>query len=285
MKNKTLSLTFVYLIYIVAYIAGYFSSLWIKDHIYLQLFFMDVVATIVIWLFSIVLKNTSLYDPYWSLTPWAIATYLLIVTKSNNVYTFILYLIFSIWSWRLTVNWMITFDNLKWEDWRYKDYRNKLPRVIYEGLNLVGLQMMPTVLVYLGLLPLLALIINGANVLSLIGGVIILVGILLETLADHEMHTFLRTTTERKVCQVGLWKYSRHPNYLGENLIWIGVYVSMVVAIAEYWYLFAGALLILLLFEFISIPLMEKRQISRRSDYVEYIKTTPRMLPFTKIKK
>lgn len=285
MKNKALSLTFVYLIYIVAYIAGYFSSLWIKDHTYLQLFFMDVVATIVIWLFSIVLKNTSLYDPYWSLTPWAIATYLLIVTKSNNVYTFILYLFFSIWSWRLTVNWMITFDNLKWEDWRYKEYRNKLPRVVYEGLNLVGLQMMPTVLVYLGLLPLLALIVNGANVLSLIGGVIILAGILLETLADHEMHTFLRTTKERKVCQVGLWRYSRHPNYLGENLIWIGAYVSMVVAIPEYWYLFVGALLILLLFEFISIPLMEKRQISRRSDYVEYIKTTPRMLPFTKIKK
>lgn len=284
MKNKVLSLIIVYLIYIVAFIGGYFSSFWISN-IYLKLFFMDVVATIVIWLFSIVLKNTSLYDPYWSLTPWAIATYLFIVTKVSNVYTFVIYLIFSIWSCRLTINWMITFDNLKWEDWRYKDYRNKLPRVVYEGLNLVGLQMMPTVLVYLGLLPLLALIINGANALSLIGGAIILVGILLETLADHEMHTFLRITTERKVCQIGLWRYSRHPNYLGENLIWIGLYVAMVVAIPEYWYLFVGALLILLLFEFVSIPLMEKRQISRRSDYVEYIKTTPRMLPFTKIKK
>lgn len=284
MNNKVFSLTIVYFIYILAFIGGYFSSLWINN-IYLKLFFMDVVATVIIWIFSIFLKNTSLYDPYWSLTPWAIATYLLIVTRTSNVYTFIIYSIFSIWSWRLTINWMITFDDLKWEDWRYKDYRNKLPRLLYEGLNLLGLQMMPTVLVYAGLLPLLVIINNGAGPLSLIGGAIILIGILLEFFADHEMHTFLKTTKERKVCVLGLWRYSRHPNYLGENLIWIGLYIALVMSLPNYWYLFFGALLILLLFEFISIPLMEKRQIARRPDYLDYIKTTPRMVPFTKRKK
>ena len=285
MKNKVLSLLLVYLLYIIAFIGGYFSSFWIKDNIYLQLFFMDFISTIIIWIFSMIIKNTSLYDPYWSLTPWVIATYLFIIMKVNNVYTLILYLVFSIWSWRLTINWMITFDDLKWEDWRYKEYRNKLSRPLFEVVNLIGFQMMPTVLVFGGLLPLLVLINNGVSVYSIIGSVVIFIGILLEFFSDHQMHKFLRETKERKVCQVGLWKYSRHPNYLGENLIWIGLYIALIVSYVNYWYLFIGALLILLLFEFISIPLMEKRQISRRSDYIDYVKTTPRMVPFTKFKK
>ena len=284
MKNKYLSLAFVYLLYAIAFVGGYFSSIWISS-IYYQLAFMDIVATLIIWVFSIVIKNTSLYDPYWSLTPWALATYLLFVSKVNNVYTFILYIMFSIWSWRLTINWMITFDDLSWEDWRYKSYRTKYNRFIYEFINLFGFMMMPTILVYTGLIPLLLVIVNGANAFSLFGSALVLLGTLLEFFADHDMHTFLKETKERKVCDKGLWKYTRHPNYLGENLIWIGLYVALVVSLPQYWFYFVGALLILLLFEFISIPLMEKRQIERRPDYLEYIKTTPRMVPFTKLKK
>ena len=285
MKNKVLSLILVYSLYIIAFIAAYFSSRFIKDNIYLELFFMDVIATVIIWIFSIVIKNTSLYDPYWSLTPWALASYLFIINKVNNPYTLILYLVFSIWSWRLTINWMITFEDLKWEDWRYKGYREKLPRPLFEILNLVGFQMMPTVLVYAGLIPLLVILNHDASAFSIFGSVVILLGILLELFADHEMHTFLSTTKEKKVCQVGLWKYSRHPNYLGENLIWLGLYIALVVSLPEYWYLCIGFIAIFLLFEFVSIPLMEKRQKERRSDYFDYIKSTPRMVPFTKFKK
>lgn len=284
MKNKALSLAFVYFLYAIAFVGGYFSSIWISN-IYYQLAFMDIVATLIIWVFSIVLKNTSLYDPYWSLTPWALATYLLFISKVSNVFTFILYIMFSIWSWRLTINWMITFDDLSWEDWRYKSYRTRYNRFIYEFINLFGFMMMPTILVYVGLIPLLLVIVNGANAFSLFGSALILLGTLLEFFADHDMHTFLKETKERRVCDKGLWKYTRHPNYLGENLIWIGLYVALVVSLPQYWFYFVGALLILLLFEFISIPLMEKRQIERRPDYLEYIKTTPRMVPFTKFKR
>ena len=284
MKNKALSLAFVYLLYAIAFVGGYFSSIWI-DNIYYQLAFMDIVATLIIWVFSIVLKNTSLYDPYWSLTPWALATYLLFISKVSNVFTFILYIMFSIWSWRLTINWMITFDDLSWEDWRYKSYRARYNRFVYEFINLFGFMMMPTILVFAGLIPLLLVIANGANAFSLFGSALVLLGTLLEFFADHDMHTFLKETKERKVCDKGLWKYTRHPNYLGENLVWIGLYVALVVSLPQYWFYFVGALLILLLFEFISIPLMEKRQIERRPDYLEYIKTTPRMVPFTKFKR
>ena len=286
MKNKILSLVVVYVLYVLAYLGGYFVGILIKDNLYLSLFIMDVVATGIIWLFSIILKNTSLYDPYWSLTPWVMFTYLLIIFKVHNIYTFILYTVFSLWSWRLTMNWMITFKDLSWEDWRYKGYREKLSRPVYELLNLVGLQMMPTIVVFAGFVPIIVLTkYDGTSALSLIGSAIILVGTLLEFFADHQMHVYLRKTTEHVTCKEGLWKYTRHPNYLGEILIWIGIYVALVSSMPEWWPVFSGALWMILLFEFISIPLMEKRQKKRRPDYEEYIKTTPRLVPFTKFKR
>ncbi|KAL7718235.1 Steroid 5-alpha reductase C-terminal domain-containing protein [Entamoeba marina] len=46
-----------------------------------------------------------------------------------------------------------------------------------------------------------------------------------------------------KVCNVGLWKYSRHPNYLGEICMWWGVYFMYLSVDQTYWYSFVGAVL------------------------------------------
>lgn len=285
-KNKPISLILVTLMYIIAFVGGYFSSIWIKD-IYLQLFFADVVATIIIWIFSLIFKNSSVYDPYWSLTPWVIATYLLIKTNYYDIYLLIVYIVFSIYSFRLTINWAITFDNLTWEDWRYQNYRKNLNPFMFHIANFFGIQMMPTILVYGALLPLLICINNTySHPLMLIGAAITLIGTILEFFADHQMHKFLRTTKEKKTCSLGLWNYSRHPNYLGEILIWIGLFISLIVVDISYWYIGYGCLLIILLFEFISIPMAEARHKKRRSDYIDYIKSTSRLilLPKRKIK-
>ena len=277
-ESRVLSLTIITLIYSLSFITGYFSFYWM-DNLYIKFFLMDVIATITVFIFSVIFKNTSVYDPYWSLTPWAILTYFFISFKAFSIYNIVIYIVFTIWSWRLTINWVITFPNLTHEDWRYSYYRNKLDTFKFQVVNFIGLHMIPTVLVYGGLLPLLVLFVNGNNSpLSLIGAFIILIGVILEFVTDHEMHSFLRSTKERITCRNGLWNYSRHPNYLGENIIWIGCFTAMVVVLPHFWWLFFGFVLMILLFEFISIPLAEKHHKSRRNDYVDYIKTTSRML-------
>ena len=122
------------------------------------------------------------------------------------------------------------------------------------------------------------------NALSLIGSVVILIGTLLELFSDHYMHKFLKSNQQNEVINIGLWKYSRHPNYLGEILIWVGVYLILLLSAYEYWYLFVGMLLMILLFNFISIPLAEKRQLSKRSTYKEYQLETSRLLILPKKK-
>ena len=81
--------------------------------------------------------------------------------------------------------------------------------------------------------------------------------------------------------RVGLWKYSRHPNYLGEILVWWGVAICSVILIPSKWYLITGAIANTLLFLFISIPMAEKRQ-SRKPGYYEYKKQTRILLPIKK---
>lgn len=91
------------------------------------------------------------------------------------------------------------------------------------------------------------------------------------------MH-FLRTTTEKVTCRRDLWKYSRHPNYLGEILIWVGVYCSLLLTDYSLWFTFIGIIIMLFLFIVISIPMMEKRQVNRRSDYKDYQRKTSILL-------
>jgi len=114
--------------------------------------------------------------------------------------------------------------------------------------------------------------------LIIIGAAIMLLGTALEFFADIQMHKFRKNNTDKdKVCDVGLWKYSRHPNYLGEILVWVGVYAFWLALAPELWPLGIGAVAMFCLFWFISIPLMEKRQLERRAGYAEYRAKTSKL--------
>ncbi len=284
LKEKCFDLLIFFLFYLISYVIGYFSSFYIEN-IILRLFVFDVISTFIIYLLSLVIKNSSLYDAYWSLTPWVMLTYLIILNYTNlNIYHYIVYIVFSFWSFRLTLNWIITFENRKWIDWRYQDLKAKSNKYTWQFINFFGIMMMPTLLVFVAFIPLIYAININLNALSLIGSLIILGGTILELFSDHYMHKFLKSNQHNEVINIGLWKYSRHPNYLGEILIWVGVYLILLLSAYEYWYLFVGSLLIILLFNFISIPLAEKRQLSKRSNYKEYQLETSRLLILPKKK-
>lgn len=284
-KEKSIDLLIFFLFYLASYVVGYFTSFYIEN-IILRLFVFDVIATFSIYLFSLVIKNSSLYDAYWSLTPWVMLTYLIVLNYNNlNIYHYMVYGVFSFWSFRLTLNWIITFENRNWIDWRYQDLKAKSNKYTWQFINFCGIMLMPTLLVFVAFIPLIYAININLDAFSLIGSFIILIGTFLELFSDYYMHKFLRSKYHNEVINTGLWKYSRHPNYLGEILIRIGVYLALLLSAYEYWYLFVGSLLIILLFNFISIPLAEKRQLSKRSNYKEYQLETSRLLILPKKKK
>ena len=280
--KKFRDLTIVFLIYAVAYGAGYAACFMLENTI-LKFFVFDVAATLVTFVFSLILHNSSVYDAYWSLTPMLMSIWLFIEMRAFSVWQIIFLVVFNIWSLRLTINWIIVFTDFSYEDWRYKKYREENKPFMWFILNLIGIHYMPTFIVFAGMLPLFEIVNCDMNALSLIGDAVILLGTALEFFADKQMHTFLKMSkdsTEKTTCRGGLWNYSRHPNYLGEITVWWGIFLVMLPFALTSWYYIAGAVAVTVLFNAVSIPLMEKRQLKRRSDYAEYCKTTSRLLIF-----
>ena len=133
MTIKTKGLLTVLSAYIIALFLGFVSLKFSSHHTSMfQILIADVIATFVIYSFSVFYKNSSFYDPYWSVIPPFIAFFWL--AENNyiiNIPSLLLMISVLFWSLRLTYNWMKTWEGLHHEDWRYIDMRNNL------GLSLI----------------------------------------------------------------------------------------------------------------------------------------------------
>jgi steroid 5-alpha reductase family enzyme len=85
-----------------------------------------------------------------------------------------------------------------------------------------------------------------------------------------------------EIIRHGLWRYSRHPNYLGEIMMWWGVYMICLSSRPTAWFLGFGACMNTALFLLISIPLAESRLAGYKTGYSEYRRQTRMLLPFPK---
>lgn len=288
-KSKIKGLILLLIIYVIATFAGIGIYILLKPYLHplLCVLIADVVATIVVWLTGIPLKTASVYDPYWSVQPIVIGILLMIDFSAYNLGTFLYLGALAFWAIRLTFNFCIEFTNLNYIDWRYASYKAKYPK-IYQLINLFGFCMMPTLLVYATSLPVFVYIINGYdfNFLNIIGLSIMVIATFLELFADVQMKKFRRERKSRsELNRIGLWKYSRHPNYLGEISFWYGVAAVAFIGNFSSWYLPIGAILNTLLFVFISIPLAENSMKSYKDGFEEYKRETRMLLPIPRFKK
>ena len=114
-----------------------------------------------------------------------------------------------------------------------------------------------------------------------IGLSITLIGILGESLADYQLSTFASKSTDKKsVCKTDLWKYSRHPNYFFEMVIWIGIYLFACGSKYGWLTIYAPAIITYLLIKVTGIPPAEASSLKRRGDaYREYQRTTSPFIP------
>lgn len=235
----------------------------------------DVAATVFVYFVSLLTGNATVYDPYWSVQPMIIVPLLMAHTGAVTPGSILLLILIELWGLRLTANWVYTFKDLSKQDWRY-DNLKKSSGVLYPIVNLIGIQMMPTLVVFACQMPVIAYLEAGApfSVWSVFGAALLFAGIMLEFIPDIQKHSF-RARGGKGVMNEGFWKNGRHPNYLGEILIWWGVYSFVLAAAPELWWTFFGAFLNTLLFVFISIPMAEKQSALRHTEeWEEYKKNT-----------
>ena len=123
---------------------------------------------------------------------------------------------------------------------------------------------------------------SSLTIWVILGVAIWLISLAGESLADRQLDAFRRNPDNRgKVCQVGLWRYSRHPNYFFEWLHWFS-YPLMALGAPHQWLTWLGPVIMLLfLFRLTGIPYTEKQALKSRGDaYREYQKTTSVFFPW-----
>lgn len=244
----------------------------------------DVVATLVIFGFSRLHHNSSFYDAYWSVIPPLLAVYWWSESSPdvNDLRNWLVLGVILVWAVRLTANWVYTFPGLHHEDWRYPLVRENAGRFELVA-DLVGIHLVPTLQVFLGMVPVyVATTQVGRDVgwLDWLAAAIGLGAVALEWGADTQMHRFVKTRSSGQVMDQGLWGWSRHPNYFGEISFWfaLGVF-GLAASPSDWWWVFVGALGMVVLFLTVSIPMMEKRSLERRPSYQDVIDRVPVLVP------
>ncbi|MHA1995975.1 MAG: DUF1295 domain-containing protein [Candidatus Hodarchaeales archaeon] len=123
------------------------------------------------------------------------------------------------------------------------------------------------------------------GVIGYIGLVIWIIGFAFEAIADYQKNKF-RSLPENKgkFINTGLWSISRHPNYFGEIVIWIGIAIIALPTLESWrWLTLISPIFVALLLTKISgVPLLEKRADEKwgnQEDYQEYKKATPVLVP------
>lgn len=189
----------------------------------------------------------------------------------------------AIWGTRLTFNWARGWKGLKHEDWRYQVLRSKTG-VYFPLVNFFGIHLFPTTIVFLCMLPAYFAVRQQAyeaGVLDVIAFMICIIATLIELVADEQQRNFRsERKDDRDFCTIGLWRYSRHPNYFGEVLFWWGIYLFVLAANASFWWTIIGPALMTMMFIFISIPMMEEHMLQKNPEYAKYQRYISMLVPW-----
>jgi steroid 5-alpha reductase family enzyme len=246
----------------------------------------DLTATILVFFFSVVMNNSSAYDPYWSVKPIVIAVAYLFIfhIDSLNIRQWLVLIGTTLYALRLTSNFYRDWPGFVHEDWRYVNFRKSSGKA-YWLVSFLAIHFFPTVMVYLGCLAMYSIFSGDGRALNLwdLAGVIVLIGsVIYAFVADEQLRSF-RNKPENKGMTIttGLWKLSRHPNYLGEISTWWGLAFFAIAAGCSNWWTLSGPVAITIMFIFASIPLIEKRNLELRKGYREYRSKTSMLLPLS----
>ncbi|MDA8754903.1 DUF1295 domain-containing protein [Luminiphilus sp.] len=251
-----------------------------------NMFWADIAATVAIFVFSRLYKNSSFYDAYWSVIPPLMALYWTMAATAQGIdMTRAWLVVILVWLWgvRLTANWATFWPGLEHEDWRYGPIKTNAGK--WNALaDFSAIHLFPTVIVFAACLPIYAAVAMDArplNALDYLAAAVTLIAILIELVSDIQLHRFLTHRKPGEIMKTGLWALSRHPNYFGEWLFWAGLALFGLAAVpSAWWWVLPGAIAMLVMFLVASIPMIDKRSVERRPEYQAHMARVSGFVPW-----
>ncbi len=239
----------------------------------------------VTWRLSLRHDNFSFVDVTWSLSFAPVAILYAAGGSGWPLRRLVIGFLIVAWSLRLGIHlWRRVARHHPEEDPRYRVLREewKGPGLARSFLFFFLAQ---ALLVWLLTLPVFLIAQNGSpalHPLELAGLVVWAIALLGEALADRQLEQFKEATRGDKlaVCQRGLWRYSRHPNYFFQSLLWWGLFLMALPVPWGWTAILAPLAMLFFLLKVTGIPLTEQLSVEKRGDrYREYQRTTSPFIP------
>jgi len=235
---------------------------------------------VIVWLLSLILRDASIVDLVWGLGFVLVAWTVFITVPGECVTRWLLVGLTSLWGLRLSV--YLAWRNLgNPEDFRYQQMRSRRPWFPLTSLYVVfGLQGVVMWVVSLPLQVSIATSQNGWNWLHFVGAALWATGLFFESVGDWQLARF-RTNPENagQVLDTGLWRFTRHPNYFGDFLVWWGLYLVAVARSDAWWTAIGPIVMSVFLMRVSGVTLLEKSLGKSKPGYQDYVRRTNAFFP------
>lgn len=237
-------------------------------------------VAVLFWLASLWLRDASIADIAWGLI-FVVVAWVCFADGFGRDAMLLAAVLTTAWGVRLAIH--IGRRNLgHGEDRRYGAMRSRRPGYFWIW-SLFGVFLLQGLLALVVSLPLQSLGESETSSiawLSWLGTAVFLAGFAFEAVGDAQLTAFKRDPDSGgRVMDRGLWRYTRHPNYFGDSVVWWGLWLVAVGSGAAWWTAIGPALMTFLLLRVSGVAMLESDIAGRRPGYAEYVRRTSAFVP------
>lgn len=235
----------------------------------------------VVFLIAILAKDNSIVDVGWGPGFILVAVVTFFLRPGSEARHVLITLLVLIWGLRLATH-IFLRNRGRGEDFRYAKWRKDwgrwfIPRSFFQVFMLQGIFMLlissPTILVNRSRE-------RGLTMLDALGGLVWLTGFLFEAVGDYQLKRFKQKPESRgKIMAAGLWKYTRHPNYFGEAVLWWGIWL-VALSVDSGWAAIISPLTISFLLLKVSGVAMLEKKYAGNEEFAAYARRTSPFFPW-----
>jgi steroid 5-alpha reductase family enzyme len=243
-----------------------------------------VSAAVILWLISLRLRDASIVDIFWGPGIAGVVDIAAWLGHAGGPRTSAVLFLVNLWALRLGAHiWARRSNVLGGEDHRYAAMRSRFGRNWW-WISLLQVFLLQAILIWFVPAPLVTSVLFSHRLmgwLDYLGIAMAACGLLFEALADFQLAAFRADPDNKgKVMERGLWRWSRHPNYFGETVLWWGFFLVGFAASHMWWLILSPLLVTFLLLQVSGVALMEDGIEKRRPGYSAYRHRVSTFIPW-----
>ena len=239
-----------------------------------------VVVMTSVWILSTMIRDASIVDIVWGAGFVVVAWSSWITSDADGLAALAVRVCVTVWGLRLAG--YLAWRNLgKGEDFRYQAMRRKYG-ARFPLISFVTVFLLQGALMWVVSLPVHVVhdVDPQASPVLVVGVAVWAIGLAFEVVGDLQLARFKADPASAgRVMDTGLWRYTRHPNYFGDFLVWWGIAIMALSNVASMVGVIGAVVMSVLLMRVSGVPMLEHSMAKRRPGYVEYQRRTSAFFP------